>query len=150
MASPRLAFRTLMPVVGKCRPHQYGVRCGRRSCPIGKSLHDMLRQYMAFPASETDQPPRHLRGYSKPHLVPNQTVTVEFELVSKSTARSHRSQQRKKDLCIWDVTAQVWRVPCGAFTLFVGNSSRHLPLQGELYAQTCSGETSMSRPLLRI
>jgi beta-glucosidase len=37
--------------------------------------------------------------------------------------------QRKKDLAVWDVVKQMWRVPKGRYTIRVGSSSRRLPLQ---------------------
>lgn len=71
--------------------------------------------YMSFPPSEHDQPPRHLRGYAKPYLEPGEAQVVEFAL-------------RKKDLGVWDVQRQVWRVPSGVFTFHAGTSSRDLVL----------------------
>ncbi|ODN90828.1 hypothetical protein L198_06145 [Cryptococcus wingfieldii CBS 7118] len=78
-------------------------------------LHAHGRQYMTFPPTEADQPPKHLRGYSKPYLLPGQTKTVEFPL-------------KKKDLSVWDVEKHLWRMPEGNFVFRAGNSSRALPL----------------------
>ena len=39
-------------------------------------------QYVSFPSTETEQPPRHLKGFSKPFLHPGQSKTVHFPIVS--------------------------------------------------------------------
>ncbi|RXK42426.1 hypothetical protein M231_00416 [Tremella mesenterica] len=83
---------------------------------IGKVAGAAVPQlYMSFPSSEPDQPPNHLRGFAKPSLIPGQATVVEFPL-------------RKKDLSVWDVERQLWRIPNGVFIFRVGQSSRDLPL----------------------
>ncbi|WWC71463.1 uncharacterized protein I206_105421 [Kwoniella pini CBS 10737] len=72
--------------------------------------------YMSFPESEKEQPPKHMRGYGKKYLEVGQIATFEFPL-------------RKKDLSVWDVKQQLWKIPHGTFTFRVGNSSRSLPLE---------------------
>ena len=89
-------------------------------------------QYMSFPRSEFEQPPRHLRGYAKPLLEPGQTATVEFPLVRCAFWKGDPvllMSKRKKDLSVWDVERQLWRVPKGDFTFWAGQSSRELPLR---------------------
>lgn len=71
---------------------------------------------MAYPESEKDQPPQHLRGFDKVFLHPGESRTVEFPL-------------RKKDLAVWDVVHQQWHVPNGDFTLWAAHSSRNRPLK---------------------
>ncbi|WVQ72131.1 hypothetical protein IAR50_001676 [Cryptococcus sp. DSM 104548] len=80
---------------------------------------EVAQLYMSFPLAEDDQPPKHLRGYGKPYLLPGQSETVEFPL-------------RKKDLSVWDVEKHLWRMPEGRFIFRVGNSSRALPLEVSL------------------
>lgn len=66
------------------------------------------------------QPVRQLRGFEKVMLQPGESITVEFEL-------------NRKDLSVWDVAAQRWRLTLGTdYTIFVGNSSRALALNGSL------------------
>ncbi|TXT06341.1 uncharacterized protein COLE_05672 [Cutaneotrichosporon oleaginosum] len=77
--------------------------------------------YMAYPPGQR-QPPRNLRGYDKVWLTPGQRVTVEFPL-------------RKKDLAVWDVVQQAWRVPEGEFTFYAGHSSRDLVLETTLVVE---------------
>lgn len=61
--------------------------------------------------------PRVLRGFDKPLLNPSQTSTVLFDLT-------------RRDLSVWDTTAQKWLLQRGQYTVFVGASSRNLPLNG--------------------
>ncbi|WVQ80171.1 hypothetical protein IAT38_002276 [Cryptococcus sp. DSM 104549] len=76
---------------------------------------EVAQLYMTYPESEVEQPPKHLRGYEKVYLEPSESTTVEFPL-------------RKKDLSVWDVKRQLWRIPKGEFIFAAGNSSRRLPL----------------------
>ncbi|KAL7271296.1 hypothetical protein RUND412_005956 [Rhizina undulata] len=66
-----------------------------------------------------DDPIRVLRGFEKVGLSPGQTTTVTFHLT-------------RKDLARWDVVSQDWVVLDGAKTIYVGSSSRKLPLNGTL------------------
>lgn len=74
---------------------------------------------MAFPKSEKDQPPQHLRGFDKVFLHPGESRQVEFPL-------------RKKDLAVWDVVHQHWHIPEGKFTFWGARSSRDRPLKKEV------------------
>jgi beta-glucosidase len=38
-------------------------------------------QYVSFPEDEVEQPPKHLKGYEKVHLLAGQTKTATFHLV---------------------------------------------------------------------
>jgi beta-glucosidase len=66
------------------------------------------------------QPMRQLRGFEKVMLQPGESTIVEFEL-------------NRKDMSVWDVAAQQWRLTLGAdYTIFVGSSSRALALNETL------------------
>ena len=72
-----------------------------------------------------DSPPRQLRGFSKTMLQPNQTQVVSFDLL-------------RRDVSIWDVTSQSWIEVTSLGTdigVYVGASSRDLPLHGVIPAQ---------------
>ncbi|CAK5280733.1 unnamed protein product [Mycena citricolor] len=73
---------------------------------------EVAQLYVSFPSTE-NQPPRVLRGFDKMSLKPGQQGTATFELT-------------RKDLSVWDVSEQKWRVPKGSFTISVGASSRDL------------------------
>jgi beta-glucosidase len=48
-----------------------------------------------------------LRGFDKVMLQPGETVQVRFPL-------------RRRDVSVWDVVAQQWRIPAGAYQVYVG------------------------------
>lgn len=62
-------------------------------------------------------PVRQLRGFDKPFIRAGETATVTFEL-------------NRRDLSVWDVVAQKWRLEKGTRQIWVGPSSRSLPLHG--------------------
>jgi beta-glucosidase len=64
---------------------------------------------------------RQLRGFEKVFLNATRTATVEFGLT-------------RRDLSVWDVVAQKWRLPLGqpGIGLWVGASSRDLRLEGRV------------------
>ncbi|EON66750.1 hypothetical protein W97_05996 [Coniosporium apollinis CBS 100218] len=79
---------------------------------------EVAQLYVGIPSA--GQPVRQLRGFEKVLVHPNQTAHVEFEL-------------RRRDLSVWDVVAQQWRLELGAeYHVYVGSSSRDLPLVGNL------------------
>ncbi|KAK0129270.1 hypothetical protein ONS95_001205 [Cadophora gregata] len=79
---------------------------------------EVAQLYLSIPVE--GQPIRQLRGFEKVLLQPGESTTVEFEL-------------NRKDMSVWDVAAQKWKLALGAeYTFFVGNSSRALPLKQAL------------------
>ncbi|EFY98463.1 beta glucosidase (glycoside hydrolase family 3) [Metarhizium robertsii] len=64
-------------------------------------------------------PAKQLRGFEKRFLAPGTTVPVEFPLT-------------RRDLSVWDTTAQKWRLQRGQYNIYVGTSSRDVPLKGSL------------------
>ncbi|CAE6407296.1 unnamed protein product [Rhizoctonia solani] len=77
---------------------------------------EVAQLYLAYPASQTTQPVRSLRGFDKQCLNKGETKTVTFKL-------------RQKDYAVWNVVRQTWTIPKGEFTIYVGSSSRVLPLK---------------------
>ncbi|KAF2144828.1 glycoside hydrolase family 3 protein [Aplosporella prunicola CBS 121167] len=74
--------------------------------------------YLGFPAA-AGQPVRQLRGFEKLRLEPGREKEVEFEL-------------RRRDLSVWDVAAQDWKIVKGTYTFWVGASSRDLKASGTM------------------
>ncbi|KAG5950085.1 hypothetical protein E4U53_005496 [Claviceps sorghi] len=64
-------------------------------------------------------PAKQLRGFDKPFLRPGEARTVMFRLT-------------RRDLSTWDAVAQKWRLQRGKYRIYVGTSSRKLPLKGSL------------------
>lgn len=72
--------------------------------------------YLGIPSSEEfPNSPRQLRGFDKISLNVGESGKVEFDLT-------------KKDLSVWDVVSQSWKVQRGTYTVYVGSSSRNLEL----------------------
>ncbi|KAL1874818.1 hypothetical protein Daus18300_003359 [Diaporthe australafricana] len=75
---------------------------------------EIVQLYLQTPGTSR---PRVLRGFDKPLLNPSQTATVSFDLT-------------RRDLSVWDTVAQKWQLQRGLYTIYVGTSSRDLPLNG--------------------
>lgn len=71
--------------------------------------------YVGIPGA----PLKQLRGFEKPTLEPGASATVTFEL-------------KRRDLSVWDVVAQKWLLQKGNYKIYVGGSSRDLPLSRTL------------------
>ena len=76
---------------------------------------EVAQLYVGIP----NGPIRQLRGFDKMRIVAGETVPVAFPLT-------------RRDLSVWDVTAQQWHLQEGEYKLYVGRSSRDLPLTGKL------------------
>lgn len=80
---------------------------------------EVAQLYVGVPGAEEEDttPNRQLRGFNKVGpLVPGQEREVLFELT-------------RRDLSVWDVVAQQWRLRRGEYTIWVGASSRDLRMQ---------------------
>ncbi|KAK2029820.1 glycosyl hydrolase family 3 N terminal domain-containing protein [Colletotrichum zoysiae] len=78
---------------------------------------EVAQLYVGVPGD--DSPVRQLRGFQRVFLSPGQSSRVGFELT-------------RRDLSIWDVEAQQWRLRRGTYTFWAGASSRNLLLQGSI------------------
>ncbi|KAK4152900.1 hypothetical protein C8A00DRAFT_34355, partial [Chaetomidium leptoderma] len=78
---------------------------------------EVAQLYVGIPAEGA--PVRQLRGFEKPFLEVAGKATVRFGLT-------------RRDLSVWDVVAQKWRLVRGEFMVEVGGSSRDLPLVGKV------------------
>lgn len=73
---------------------------------------EVMQLYVAIP----NGPPKQLRGFEKVALERGDDATVDFDLT-------------RRDLSVWDVESQAWLLQEGNYTVFVGSSSRDLPLR---------------------
>ncbi|KAH8588635.1 beta-glucosidase-related glycosidase [Bisporella sp. PMI_857] len=76
---------------------------------------EVAQLYLGIPGA----PVRQLRGFEKVGLEPGASTTVTFDLT-------------RRDLSVWDVEAQKWQLQSGTYNVYVGASSRILPLSGTL------------------
>lgn len=67
----------------------------------------------------TDIPLCQLRGFSKPAITAGATAQVHFDLT-------------RRDLSVWDVVAEEWLLSTGRHQIYIGASSRDLPLNSTL------------------
>jgi beta-glucosidase len=72
---------------------------------------EIAQLYVGIPGG----PVRQLRGFSKVRINKGDSVTVEFDLT-------------RKDLSQWDVVVRNWGLQQGTYEIYVGASSRNLPL----------------------
>ncbi|PNY23628.1 Beta-glucosidase [Tolypocladium capitatum] len=75
---------------------------------------EVVQLYVGIPGGG---PVRQLRGFEKMVLQPGEPRKLMFKLT-------------RRDLSDWDTAAQKWRLQRGTYNVYVGNSSRNLPLQG--------------------
>lgn len=78
---------------------------------------EIAQLYIGIPGDDT--PIRQLRGFSKVGITKGEKVTVEFDLL-------------RRDLSVWDVVAQNWLLQSGTYNVWVGSSSRTLPLKSTI------------------
>ncbi|KAF6834861.1 beta-glucosidase d [Colletotrichum musicola] len=71
---------------------------------------EVAQLYVSFPDA-AGEPVRQLRGFQKVVIQPGESADVTFSL-------------RRRDLSVWDVAGQEWKVEGGEYTLHVGASSR--------------------------
>ncbi|KAG9254848.1 Cel3e-like protein [Emericellopsis atlantica] len=80
---------------------------------------EVVQLYLAIPNS----PPKQLRGFEKIRLEPGEQATVRIEL-------------DKRDFAVWDVVSQQWVIQEAEYEVFVGASSRDLPLREKFVVET--------------
>ncbi|KUJ07559.1 glycoside hydrolase family 3 protein [Mollisia scopiformis] len=76
---------------------------------------EVAQLYVGIPGG----PVKQLRGFEKVSVEVGESVTVGFDVT-------------RRDLSVWDVVEQKWRLQRGEYEVFVGRSSRDLPLVGNL------------------
>lgn len=76
---------------------------------------EVVQLYIGIPGG----PVRQLRGFEKVGLNPGQNAKVIFPLT-------------RRDLSVWDVVAQKWKLQSGKYGVWVGASSRDLRLEGTI------------------
>ncbi|KAK8026829.1 glycosyl hydrolase family 3 N terminal domain-containing protein [Apiospora marii] len=81
---------------------------------------EVAQLYVGIPSNdEFVTPVRQLRGFEKVPLEPGKADTVTFPLT-------------RRDLSVWDVKAQQWRLQAGKYKIYMGASSRDIKLEGTL------------------
>jgi beta-glucosidase len=79
---------------------------------------EVAQLYVKFP-DVAGEPVRQLRGFEKVTVQPGESQDITFEL-------------KRRDLSVWDVAAQSWKIESGDYVFYVGASSRDLKAQATL------------------
>ncbi len=77
---------------------------------------EVVQLYVGYPESRVERPVRELRGFRRVGLAPGERRTVTLEVLAG-------------DLAFWDESTEAWEVEATAYDLWVGTSSRDLPLR---------------------
>ena len=83
---------------------------------------EVAQLYVGAPAS-VGEPPHQLKGFQRVTLNAGASATVTF------TVKAH-------DLAHWDTASSTWQATAGTYQILVGDSSRTLPLTGNLTVAT--------------
>lgn len=77
---------------------------------------EVAQLYLAVPGSAKDgNPAKTLRGFDKQYIKSGSQASFSFKLT-------------RRDLSVWDVVHQQWKLQTGLYRIFIGSSSRTLPL----------------------
>jgi beta-glucosidase len=79
---------------------------------------EVVQVYVAAP-TETGEPPRQLKAFTKVSVRPNQVQHITVKVDGRAFS-------------IWDKSKNRWSIIPGRYGLFVGFSSRDLQLQGSV------------------
>jgi len=102
---------------------QYGYRVSFDVTNTGQREGATVAEvYVGDPSAKVKRPAKELKGFEKVRLAPNETKHVTVALNQRSFA-------------YWSDAKKGWQVDPGAFTVFVGDSSEHTPLQQNLNVQ---------------
>ncbi|HXY39598.1 MAG TPA: glycoside hydrolase family 3 C-terminal domain-containing protein, partial [Vicinamibacteria bacterium] len=80
---------------------------------------EVAQVYLGLPSATGE--PKRLVGWRKVTLAPGATQRVTVDVRASDAAHS---------LSYWDTTGRAWHVASGAYTVYVGNSSRNLTTAG--------------------
>ncbi|KAK0647571.1 putative beta-glucosidase D [Lasiodiplodia hormozganensis] len=84
----------------------------------GVDDHEVAQLYVTYPDT-ANEPVRQLRGFERVWVPAGETREVAFAL-------------RRRDVSVWDVGAQEWKVESGEYGVAVGASSRDLRVRGSI------------------
>ncbi|MHB1460808.1 MAG: glycoside hydrolase family 3 C-terminal domain-containing protein [Armatimonadota bacterium] len=100
-------IRSARKVLVSCKLTNTGKRAGA----------EVVQLYVGDPKCSVPRPIRELKGFEKMQLEPGKSTQVSFTL-------------SPRDLSFYDVKSHSWVAEPGLFNVYVGNSSRNLPLRG--------------------
>jgi beta-glucosidase len=81
---------------------------------------EVAEVYAGDPSATAPRPVRELKGFSRVTLAPGKSSHVMVTL-------------NRRSLAYWDTNTHYWRIDPGKFVVYVGDSSRNVPLQKSFY-----------------
>ncbi len=81
---------------------------------------EVAQVYVGDPSATVPRPVRELKGFSRVSLAPGESRHVTVTL-------------NRRSLAYWDTITHNWEVDPGKFVVYVGDSSRNIPLQKSFY-----------------
>lgn len=81
-----------------------------------RSGDEIVQLYIGYEGSSVERAPKDLRGFARVHLEPDETKALLLDL-------------KARDLAYYDTSTGAWRVEPITYQVYVGTSSRDLPLQ---------------------
>lgn len=75
---------------------------------------EVVQLYLGFPAG-SGEPEKVLRGFRRADLMPSESVDIVLPLLAR-------------DMQVFSMSANAWRIPDGSFRVFIGSSSRDIRL----------------------
>jgi beta-glucosidase len=78
---------------------------------------EVVQMYLGDPSATVDRPVRELKGFERVELAPGESRSVSFTI-------------DRRALSFYSTEQHAWTAQPGAFEVFVGTSSRDLPLHG--------------------
>ncbi len=81
---------------------------------------EVAQIYVGDPSATVPRPVKELKGFSRVTLAPGKSRHVTVKL-------------NRRSLAYWDNDTHQWRIDSGKFIVYVGDSSRELPLQRAFY-----------------
>jgi len=93
---------------------------------------EVVQVYLGLPAS-LGEPPKRLVGFQKVWLNPGQQQVVIITVDPAAT---------NHPFSYWNTTTHSWATEAGAYTLYVGNSSRNITFSGFINVATGTGDVA--------
>ena len=125
----QFAYEDLELAVQDLGPERLRVRFSVRNTGQ-RAGSEIVQLYVGKEDSALFRAPRELKGFQKIELAAGEAKQVEFILESQAFA-------------YYNVEISNWHVEPGEYQIFVGASSRDLPLQGKAYIESTSPEVAV-------
>jgi beta-glucosidase-like glycosyl hydrolase len=94
-----------------------------------RTASDVAQLYISYP-TRAGEPPRQLKGFQRVTLEAGQSTRITFTV-------------EPTDLQTWDSTTHAWNTNAGTYRIYVGDSSRDLPLAADYVLAVTPGSRTV-------